>query len=110
MPPARRARPRARTPGPAEADARGRARGRCVRAALNPIRGRDKILRFTSGRHAKQFVPTAVRRVRINGLPGYLLQMADGPETMAFEIADGLITAIYDVRNPDKLSHLAQGA
>ena len=80
------------------------------RAALNPIRGRDKILRFTSGRHAKQFVPTAVRRVRINGLPGYLLQMADGPETMAFEIADGLITAIYDVRNPDKLSHLAQGA
>jgi RNA polymerase sigma-70 factor (ECF subfamily) len=75
-------------------------------AALNPIYGRDKIVRFASGRRAKSFVPLAVERVRINGLPGYLLRMDDGLETMAFEIAGGVITAIYDVRNPDKLSHL----
>jgi RNA polymerase sigma-70 factor, ECF subfamily len=79
-------------------------------AALNPIRGRDKILRLAAARRAKDFVPTSVERVRINGLPGYLMHMADGPETISFEITDGLITAIYDVRNPDKLSHLARGA
>jgi hypothetical protein len=35
-----------------------------------------------------------------------VLRQSDGPETMAFEIANGVITAIYDVRNPDKLHHL----
>ena len=75
-------------------------------AALNPIIGRDKIIRFASGRRAKEFVPLAVERVRINGQPGFVLRQTDGPETMAFEIANGVITAIYDVRNPDKLAHL----
>lgn len=75
-------------------------------AALNPIVGRDKIIRFANGRRAKQFVPLAVERVRINGQPGFVLRQSDGPETMAFEIANGVITAIYDVRNPDKLAHL----
>ena len=75
-------------------------------AALNPIVGRDKIIRFANGRRAKQFVPLAVERVRINGQPGFVLRQSDGPETMAFEIANGVITAIYDVRNPDKLHHL----
>jgi hypothetical protein len=37
-----------------------------------------------------------------------VLRQSDGPETMAFEVANGLITAIYDVRNPDKLSHLSR--
>lgn len=75
-------------------------------AALNPVHGRDKIIRFASGRRAKEFVPQSLERVRINGQPGFVLRQIDGPETMAFEIANGVITAIYDVRNPDKLSHL----
>jgi RNA polymerase sigma-70 factor (ECF subfamily) len=75
-------------------------------AAINPIYGRDKIIRFANGRKVKQHKLLSVERVRINGLPGFLLRMDDGPETMAFEIANGVITAIYDVRNPDKLGHL----
>ena len=31
-----------------------------------------------------------------------------GIETIALEISDGAIAAIYTVRNPDKLRHLAQ--
>jgi RNA polymerase sigma-70 factor (ECF subfamily) len=44
----------------------------------------------------------------INGLPGVIV---DGPEgavqTAAFEIKDDVIRALYVVRNPDKLRHLA---
>jgi len=43
----------------------------------------------------------------INGLPGFLIETADGLlQTNAFEIRDGRIAAIYSVRNPDKLKHL----
>ena len=44
----------------------------------------------------------------INGAPGVVMQLEDGPATLAFEPdADGRIAAIYMVRNPDKLAHLA---
>jgi RNA polymerase sigma-70 factor, ECF subfamily len=44
----------------------------------------------------------------INGLPGVVI---DSPravvQTNAFEIVDGVVRAIYIVRNPDKLRHLS---
>ncbi len=79
-------------------------------AALNPITGRDKILRFLVGIARKRGgAPAAseVRRAWINGMPGFVLHSADGVETLALEIAGGAIAAIYAVRNPDKLRHLA---
>jgi RNA polymerase sigma-70 factor (ECF subfamily) len=76
------------------------------KAALNPIYGRDKILRFAVGVRDKRPVTTSVDRVRINGLPGFVLHSDEGVETIAFEIESGLVTRIYAVRNPDKLSHL----
>ncbi len=43
----------------------------------------------------------------ISGLPGFVTLEADGElQTTALEIEDGKITAIYIVRNPDKLRHL----
>jgi RNA polymerase sigma-70 factor (ECF subfamily) len=78
-------------------------------AALNPIHGRDKILRFLVGVAKKRGGlpdPSTVRAVRVNGLPGFVLHSPDGPETLAIEVADGAIVAIYAVRNPDKLHHL----
>ena len=78
------------------------------RAALNPIYGRDKIVRFAAAIAAKQPPPTSVERVRINGLPGFVLHTPDGPETIAFETHGGVITTIYAVRNPDKLAHLSR--
>jgi RNA polymerase sigma-70 factor, ECF subfamily len=80
------------------------------RAALNPIVGRDKILRFFVGVARKRGAPPpgGVRAVRINGLPGFLVvDPAEGPETIAFELAGDRIVAIYAVRNPDKLRHLS---
>jgi RNA polymerase sigma-70 factor (ECF subfamily) len=77
-------------------------------AALNPIYGRDKILRFIVAAAGKQKLPTPdqIERVRINGLPGFLVRSDQGPETLALEIAGDRIVAIYGVRNPDKLRHL----
>jgi len=78
-------------------------------AALNPIYGKDKILRFFTGVAHKGGWPEIekVEQAQINGLPGFLVHTGDGVETMAFEVVDERIVAIYAVRNPDKLRHLA---
>jgi RNA polymerase sigma-70 factor (ECF subfamily) len=76
-------------------------------AALNPIHGRDKILRFVAGVATKRGVPDSIRRVTINGLPGFVLDGPDGLETIALEISGAAIVAIYAIRNPDKLRHVS---
>jgi len=80
------------------------------RAALNPIYGADKIARFVEGAFKKggPLPPAnAIQPARINGLPGLVIHMPDGPETMAIETNGEQIIAIYIVRNPDKLRHLS---
>lgn len=77
-------------------------------AALNPIYGRDKIVRFLDGVTHKFPEPTfEIRMTRINGLPGLIFRFEDGAmQTMAFEIENDAIINIYVMRNPDKLAHL----
>jgi RNA polymerase sigma-70 factor, ECF subfamily len=78
-------------------------------AALNPIYGADKILRFFGGigRKNPELAAIEARPATINGLPGFILREPDGSiDTMAFEHHDGRIVAIYAVRNPDKLRHV----
>ncbi|MER8382325.1 sigma-70 family RNA polymerase sigma factor [Mesorhizobium sp. M0142] len=44
----------------------------------------------------------------INGLPGFItIERGDILQTTALEIEDGRVLAIYVVRNPDKLRHMA---
>jgi RNA polymerase sigma-70 factor (ECF subfamily) len=78
-------------------------------AALNPIYGKDKILRFVGGLASKQrvYVPEMIERVRINNLPGFVVHGPEGIETMSLEIDGDKIVAIYGIRNPDKLRHLS---
>ncbi|HEY5793568.1 MAG TPA: sigma-70 family RNA polymerase sigma factor [Bosea sp. (in: a-proteobacteria)] len=80
-----------------------------VPAAINPISGADKVARFFAGIAGKflRDAQTHYRPARINGLPGYV--SLEGGETLqatALDIRDGLIHAIYAVRNPDKLRHV----
>lgn len=82
-----------------------------VRAALRPILGRDRIVRFFVGITRKKGAPRSSEPARINGLPGFVAVDANGVrQTLALDIRDGLITAIYLVRNPDKLRHLEGAA
>jgi RNA polymerase sigma-70 factor (ECF subfamily) len=78
-------------------------------AALNPLYGKDKIVRFLAGLAAKGWLPSPLNAepVQINGSPGYVLRTDEGVETIAFDVSGDHIVAIYAVRNPDKLHHLA---
>jgi RNA polymerase sigma-70 factor, ECF subfamily len=78
-------------------------------AALNPIRGADKILRFLTGvtRKNPSLAAMQARAATVNGLAGYIAREADGSmNTLAFEHHAGRIVAIYLVRNPEKLRHV----
>ena len=74
-------------------------------AALHPILGLDAILRLYE--RLPWNVSKPIRYGFVNGLPGVVTLEADGElQTTALDIEDGKITAIYVVRNPDKLRHL----
>jgi len=84
-----------------------------VRAALNVIEGADRAAEFLVEVTRKRpdawwrddFRP---RFAIINGLPGIIVEAPEGPvQTAAFEIEGDLIRALYVVRNPAKLRHLA---
>lgn len=76
-------------------------------AALNPIYGRERILRFFAGVSKKQPLTATGDPTRVNGLPGFVLHEGGRVETLALEVREGRIVALYSVRNPDKLTHLA---
>jgi RNA polymerase sigma-70 factor (ECF subfamily) len=80
-----------------------------VYAALNPIEGRDRIVRFLTGLVTKFGVPKEVRRLSLNGADGFLIiEDGGGMQTWSIEWnANGEAQVIYAVRNPDKLRHLA---
>jgi len=78
-------------------------------AALNPIVGADKILRFLAGITRKNPALSSMqaRPATVNGLAGFVLREDDGAiDTLAFEHDGGRIIAIYVVRNPEKLRHV----
>jgi RNA polymerase sigma-70 factor, ECF subfamily len=80
-------------------------------APLRPIRGSDKIVRFFTGIARKGRVEpiAAIYHVALNGRPGFVFIHENGTvETLTIEIHEGLIAAIYSVRNPEKLVHIAR--
>ncbi len=78
-------------------------------AATGPVLGYDIVLKLHRslavlfGKYGSTLVHTGM----INGLPGFITREADGElQTTALEIEDGKVTAIYVMRNPDKLKHM----
>ena len=80
-----------------------------VAAALNVIEGADRVAAFLTGVVRKGWTDDmTVRFDTINGLPGLITSSPNGLlQTTAFEIEGDVVKAIYVVRNPDKLRHLA---
>jgi len=75
-------------------------------AAREPILGIDAVTKLFE-QLASLLRSSLVRVGFVNGLPGFVTLEADGElQTTALDIDDGEITAIYVVRNPDKLRHL----
>jgi RNA polymerase sigma-70 factor (ECF subfamily) len=79
-----------------------------VAAALEVIEGADRVAAFLAGVVRRGWTDEMSAHFEmINGMPGLLLNGPNGLlQTSAFEIEDGVVRAIYVVRNPDKLRHL----
>jgi len=79
-----------------------------VLAFRNVVRGVENALRLFAGLHRKHApVPTLIRTAMIDGLPGYIsIDGAGLLQTTALGMHEGRITAVYIVRNPDKLGHI----
>jgi RNA polymerase sigma-70 factor (ECF subfamily) len=75
-----------------------------------PVTGLESVMQLFA-RFAAIFATSKSRMVRygfINGLPGFItIEGGDILQTTALEIEDGHVVAVYVVRNPDKLRHVA---
>jgi len=81
------------------------------KAALRPMVGRDDVIALIAGLTWRGSIPMAgdIRLARINGAFGVVLQAEGEVVTIAFEPGEpGKLAAIYMVRNPDKLGHVAR--
>ena len=75
-------------------------------AALRVLEGIDEVMTVqTHLAHLFKDMPSRlIGFAFINGLPGFVTQEADGlPQTTALQVEGGKITAVYVMRNPDKL-------
>lgn len=80
-------------------------------AALNPIFGADKTARFLFGIDRKFFTPgsRSLRSIEVNGAPGLAI-FVDGAldSVVTIAVENGVIAALYIVRNPEKLAAFAR--
>jgi len=80
-----------------------------VAAARRPVLGAEKVAKFFINVRRLVEARVHVRFATINAEPGVLVFVNDKLEqSMTFELSDGRIRAVYVVRNPDKLKHLAR--
>ncbi|MEP3145173.1 sigma-70 family RNA polymerase sigma factor [Qipengyuania citrea] len=79
-----------------------------VLAFRNIVRGVDRVLRLFRGLARKAaYRPRLLRIVMIDGLPGFVsIDQGAALQTTALEVREGKISALYIVRNPDKLRHI----
>jgi RNA polymerase sigma-70 factor, ECF subfamily len=75
-----------------------------VQAALRPLHGADKVARWLLGVLGRTRGQMQVRFVDVNGQPGVVVLLDGRPDVVgALDVADGRISALRLVRNPDKL-------
>ncbi|GAA2083646.1 RNA polymerase sigma-70 factor [Streptomyces albiaxialis] len=79
--------------------------GGVVRAALSPIVGAEPVTAVLA-----RLAPAAtLRPLQVNGRPALLVEVAGRTDSvLAVRLDDGLITGLYAVRNPEKLSRLGR--
>jgi RNA polymerase sigma-70 factor (TIGR02957 family) len=81
--------------------------GGVKQAALRPILGRDKAVRFLEGAATKGGPIDAVHRTLVNGRPGLAFVIDGRVDTLlTILVEDGVVAGLYAVRNPAKLTRL----
>jgi RNA polymerase sigma-70 factor (ECF subfamily) len=77
------------------------------KAPLRVLEDADKVGRFLAGAAKKGVADVAYRFLEINGGPALLVLAGGEPDSVfQLDVADGLIQAVYIIRNPDKLRAL----
>jgi RNA polymerase sigma-70 factor (TIGR02957 family) len=83
--------------------------GGVKQAALRPILGRDKAVRFLEGAATMGGPIDAVHRTLINGRPGLAFVIDGEIDTLlTILVEDGVVAGLYAVRNPTKLTRLEE--
>ncbi|MEV4118434.1 RNA polymerase sigma-70 factor [Micromonospora sp. NPDC049645] len=77
-------------------------------AVLRPVAGADKVARLLCATHLR-VATMALQSAQVNGHPALVLRLDGALDTvLTLRIDDGLISGVYAVRNPEKLSHLSR--
>ncbi|MGK5738226.1 RNA polymerase sigma-70 factor [Micromonospora sp. URMC 103] len=80
--------------------------GGVKQAVPRPIVGADKVSRVLAA-GLPRIRAASLRPAQVNGYPALILRLDGEIDTvLAVRIDDGLVTGLYAVRNPEKLSHM----
>ena len=81
--------------------------GGVKQAIPRPIVGAEKVARVLTAGFRRFAAEGSLRPAQVNGYPALILWLDGAIDTVvAVRIGDGLVTGLYGVRNPEKLSHL----
>ncbi|WP_046504179.1 RNA polymerase sigma-70 factor [Streptomyces odonnellii] len=82
--------------------------GGVAQAVQHPIVGADKVARLLAAGLGR-IRAASIRPVHVNAHPALVLRLDGAVDTVvAVRIDNGLVTGLYAVRNPEKLSHMEQ--
>jgi len=83
--------------------------GGVVQAVPAPVVGARRVARLLTAGLGKIAAAGSLQPAQVNGYPALILRLDGEIDTViAVRIDDGLITGLYAVRNPQKLSHMEQ--
>ncbi|MER7357949.1 RNA polymerase sigma-70 factor [Nonomuraea dietziae] len=83
--------------------------GGVVQAALTPVVGADQVAHVLATGRLSTINAASLQPAQVNGYPALILRLDGEVDTvLAVRIDDGLITGLYAVRNPEKLSRIEQ--
>jgi RNA polymerase sigma-70 factor (TIGR02957 family) len=81
--------------------------GGLKQAVPRPVVGADRVARVLAAGLGKIAAMMSLQPVQVNGFPALVLRLDGEVDTvLAVRIDDGLVTGLYAVRNPEKLSHM----
>ena len=81
--------------------------GGLARAVPKPIVGADKVARVLASGAGLLTGAATLLPVQVNGYPALIIRLAGETDTvLALRVDDGLVTGLYAVRNPEKLSRM----
>jgi len=83
--------------------------GGVVPAALAPVVGARRVARVLAAGLGRIAAEGSLQPAQVNGYPALIVRFSSEVDTViTVRIDDGLITGLYAVRNPEKLSHMEQ--